>query len=138
MEANKKRWWVANVAIYRNIAEYTYGPGHYTDFRCVVVYESLEDAFLQIYEATIELYAGEEDNEGIPFEFEEQKQIFSSRLKNEGCKIEYKNIVPEIVFGRWRYETTIRIQPQCLEANGMRNFDLEKEMLGRLLKQLTN
>ena len=134
----KEKWWVANVAICQHIAEYTYGPGHYTGNAFITLFDVQEKALQQIYDATINAYAttGDTDPNYRP-SIEEGKRNLLRELKRDGYTIKYNGNTPRIEFGQWRNRGSICLDIKCLNDDGTRSFTREKHLMTELLKQLT-
>ncbi len=137
METQNK-WFVANIIIERHIAEYTYGPGYYTNCAFAAFYGDGEDAFMHIYQKLIEAYRSDEDEEG-DYKFCKTEEEIHCRIMNSKFEIKCTGAkLPCLSFGEYRYREHIKFDLHCLLINGMRDFDAERELLTRLMKKLTS
>lgn len=139
MEKQTKNWWVGRVIIYKDIAEWTYGPGYYTGTEFLALFEEEETVLEKIYQTTLLCYAvtGDCDPNYKPM-LTEAREDFLCQLKYNGYRIEYRGTVPRIVFGGYRYQETVCIDIRCLENSGTRNFTKERVLLTQLLQKLTS
>lgn len=135
----REKWWVANVTICQHIAEYTYGPGHYTGNAFITLFDAQTRVLQQIYNATINAYAktGDTDPNYCP-SIEDSKRSLLQDLKRNGFAIKYNGNMPSIEFGEWRYRGSICLDIKCLNDDGTRSFTRETHLMTELLKQLTS